>query len=70
MEMSPEMTAVDILDYTLTNHINFEAEIRFAEVGDSVLNLTLNLPGSRRWRRCDGVLPRRRRRGRQRVHVS
>ena len=31
MEMSPEMTAVDILDYTLTNHINFEAEIRFAE---------------------------------------
>jgi hypothetical protein len=35
MEMSPEMTAVDILDYTLTNHINFEAEIRFAEVGDS-----------------------------------
>lgn len=31
IEMSPEMTAVDILDYTLTNHINFEAEIKFAE---------------------------------------
>ena len=44
--MREALTAVDILDYTLTNHINFEAEIRFAEVGDSVLNLTLNL---RRW---------------------
>jgi len=31
MEMSPELTSVDILDYTLTNHINFEAEIRFQE---------------------------------------
>ena len=31
VEMSPELTSVDILDYTLTNHINFEAEIRFAE---------------------------------------
>mmetsp|Transcript_38301 Transcript_38301/g.122822 ORF Transcript_38301/g.122822 Transcript_38301/m.122822 type:complete len:350 (+) Transcript_38301:73-1122(+) len=31
MALSPEMTAVDILDYTLTNHVNFEAEIRFAE---------------------------------------
>ena len=28
--MSPELTSVDILDYTLTNHINFEAEINFA----------------------------------------
>lgn len=24
LEMSPELTSVDILDYTLTNHINFE----------------------------------------------
>ena len=39
MEMSPEMTAVDILDYTLTNHINFEAEIRFAEVRDAAWKL-------------------------------
>lgn len=30
IEMSPELTSVDILDYTLTNHINFEAEITFA----------------------------------------
>ena len=29
IEMSPELTSVDILDYTLTNHINFEAEINF-----------------------------------------
>ena len=27
IEMSPELTSVNILDYTLTNHINFEAEI-------------------------------------------
>lgn len=25
--MSPELTNVDILDYTLTNHINFEVRI-------------------------------------------
>ncbi|CAM9155222.1 unnamed protein product, partial [Choristocarpus tenellus] len=31
LEMTPELTSVDILDYTLTNHINFEAEINFAE---------------------------------------
>ncbi|KAG5192767.1 hypothetical protein JKP88DRAFT_269267 [Tribonema minus] len=30
LEMNPELTSVDILDYTLTNHINFEAEINFA----------------------------------------
>lgn len=30
LQMSPELTSVDILDYTLTNHINFEAEINFA----------------------------------------
>jgi len=29
IEMSPELTSVDILDYTLTNHINFEAEINY-----------------------------------------
>ena len=26
-----DLTSVEILDYTLTNHINFEAEIHFAE---------------------------------------
>jgi len=31
VEMSPELTSVDILDYTLTNHINFEADINFSE---------------------------------------
>lgn len=30
LRMTPELTSVDILDYTLTNHINFEAEIHFA----------------------------------------
>lgn len=30
IQMSPELTSVDILDYTLTNHINFEAQISFA----------------------------------------
>ena len=30
IQMSPELTSVDIPDYTLTNHINFEAEINFA----------------------------------------
>lgn len=27
LEMSPELTSVDILDYTLTNHINFEVKL-------------------------------------------
>lgn len=31
VDMSPNLTSVEILDYSLTNHINFEAEIRFAE---------------------------------------
>ena len=71
MEMSPEMTAVDILDYTLTNHINFEAEIRFAEVRDSVsVSEVFRTSSSRRWRLDDGTSPRRRRRGRQSVHAS
>ena len=35
--MSPELTSVELLDYTLTNHINFEAggvvkEIRVSQV--------------------------------------
>jgi WD repeat-containing protein 35 len=34
VQMSPELTSVDILDYTLTNHINFEAEINFANGPD------------------------------------
>ena len=29
IELSSELTSVDILDYTLASHINFEAEIRF-----------------------------------------
>eukprot|EP01032_Pedospumella_encystans_P025048 gene25048-28317_t len=37
IEMSPELTSVDILDYTLTNHINFEAEINFANEGDDTV---------------------------------
>jgi WD repeat-containing protein 35 len=39
IEMSPELTSVDILDYTLTNHINFEAEINFANDGDNVVQV-------------------------------
>jgi WD repeat-containing protein 35 len=39
IEMSPELTSVDILDYTLTNHINFEAEINFANDGDDVVQV-------------------------------
>ena len=31
LELSPQLTSVEVLDYTLTNHINFEAEIRFRE---------------------------------------
>ena len=31
IETAHELTSIEILDYTLTNHINFEAEIRFAE---------------------------------------
>jgi hypothetical protein len=37
IEMSPELTSVDILDYTLTNHINFEAEINFLTKGKNVI---------------------------------
>jgi WD repeat-containing protein 35 len=36
LQMSPELTSVNILDYTLTNHINFEAEINFNEGGGIV----------------------------------
>lgn len=39
IEMSPELTSVDILDYTLTNHINFEAEINFANQGDDTVQV-------------------------------
>ena len=37
--MSPELTSVDILDYTLTNHINFEAEINLANNSESVVQV-------------------------------
>lgn len=39
VEMSPELTSVDILDYTLTNHINFEAEISFATSDDNIVQV-------------------------------
>ncbi len=39
IQMSPELTSVDILDYTLTNHINFEAEINFANDGAEVVQV-------------------------------
>eukprot|EP00605_Chrysophyceae_sp_TOSAG23-4_P001509 GSChrysophyteH1.ASY1.ANO1.1653.1 assembled CDS len=39
IQMSPELTSVDILDYTLTNHINFEAEINFANDGEEVVQV-------------------------------
>ena len=50
IEMSPELTSVDILDYTLTNHINFEAQISFAEADDVVqvetFGVSLNAEGT------------------------
>lgn len=50
IEMSPELTSVDILDYTLTNHINFEAEINFAEeegvVQVETFGVSLNAEGT------------------------
>jgi WD repeat-containing protein 35 len=39
IQMSPELTSVDILDYTLTNHINFEAEINFSNDGDDIVQV-------------------------------
>mmetsp|Transcript_17128 Transcript_17128/g.28618 ORF Transcript_17128/g.28618 Transcript_17128/m.28618 type:complete len:856 (+) Transcript_17128:156-2723(+) len=39
ISMSPELTSVDILDYTLTNHINFEAEINLANNSQSVVQV-------------------------------
>merc|ERR1711871_1466425 len=50
IEMSPELTSVDILDYTLTNHINFEAEINLSEGDDIVqvetFGVSLNAEGT------------------------
>ena len=50
IEMHPELTSVDILDYTLTNHINFEAEISFAVESDAVqietFGVSLNAEGT------------------------
>ena len=69
MEMSPEMTAVDILDYTLTNHINFEAEIRFAEdsgvVQVETFGVSLNAEGTCFY----GMQARRRRPTAGRLHT-
>jgi hypothetical protein len=39
VEMSPELTSVDILDYTLTNHINFEAEITFNSSDENIVQV-------------------------------
>ncbi len=48
--MTPELTRVDILDYTLTNHINFEAEINLAEdtgvVQVETFGVSLNAEGA------------------------
>jgi WD repeat-containing protein 35 len=50
LEMSPELTSVDILDYTLTNHINFEAEITFSASEDVIkvetFGVSLNAEGT------------------------
>ncbi len=50
LRMTPELTRVDILDYTLTNHINFEAEINFAEdtgvVQVETFGVSLNAEGT------------------------
>ena len=50
VEMTADLTSVDILDYTLTNHINFEAEIRFPEdpgiVQVETFGISLNAEGT------------------------
>lgn len=50
LEISPELTSVEILDYTQTNHINFEAEIRFREdpgvVQVETFGVSLNAEGT------------------------
>jgi hypothetical protein len=50
VEMSADLTSVDILDYTLTNHINFEAEIRFPEdpgvIQVETFGISLNAEGT------------------------
>lgn len=50
LELSPELTAVEILDYTQTNHINFEASIRFREdagvVQVETFGISLNAEGT------------------------
>ena len=32
LELAPELTSVEVLDYAHTHHLNFEAEIRFREI--------------------------------------
>ncbi|KAL7549921.1 hypothetical protein ACHAWF_013176 [Thalassiosira exigua] len=50
LELSPELTSVEVLDYTQTNHINFEAEIRFREdpgvVQVETFGVSLNAEGT------------------------
>ena len=50
VELSSELTSVEILDYTLANHINFEAEIRFKEetgvIQVETFGISLNAEGT------------------------
>lgn len=50
LELSPELTSVEVLDYTETNHINFEAQIRFREdpgvVQVETFGVSLNAEGT------------------------
>jgi len=50
VEMSSQMTSVEILDFTLTNHVNLEAEIRFPEeksiVQVETFGISLNAEGT------------------------
>lgn len=39
VEMNPELTSINILDYSLTNHVNFEAEINFANSDERVVQV-------------------------------
>ena len=63
-DVSPDHPVVVSKFIRNAKEIEFDAVCR--DGADSAQKTNLNLPGSRRRRRCDGVVPRRRRRGRQR----
>mmetsp|Transcript_34270 Transcript_34270/g.75065 ORF Transcript_34270/g.75065 Transcript_34270/m.75065 type:complete len:361 (+) Transcript_34270:174-1256(+) len=50
VDLSPELTSVELLDYTLTNHLNLEASINFAEspgvVQVETFGISLNAEGT------------------------